>query len=54
MADSVKKVGLAGSLRKGSYNRSALRAAVKLIPPGSTLEIVDLDGIPSFNEVRKI
>jgi chromate reductase, NAD(P)H dehydrogenase (quinone) len=27
-----------------------LRAAVKLVPPGSTLEIVDLDGIPTFNE----
>jgi len=26
------------------------RAAVKLIPPGSTLEIVDLNGIPPFNE----
>ena len=26
------------------------RAAVKLVPPGSTLEIVDLDGIPPFNE----
>ena len=50
MAELVKILGIAGSLRKGSYNRSALRAAVKLVPPGSTLEIVDLDGIPPFNE----
>ncbi len=50
MADSVNILGIAGSLRKGSYNRSALRAAVKLVPPGSTLEIFDLDGIPPFNE----
>ena len=49
MADEVRILGIAGSLRKGSYNRSALRAAVKLIPPGSTLEIFDLDGIPPFN-----
>src|SRR6185436_16484310 len=50
MAELVRIVGIAGSLRKGSYNRSALRAAVKLVPPGSTLEISDLDGIPPFNE----
>ena len=50
MTDSVKILGFAGSLRTGSYNRSALRAAVKLVPAGSTLEIVDLEGIPLFNE----
>lgn len=50
MTDQVKVLGIAGSLRTGSYNRSALRAAVKLVPPGSTLEIGDLDGIPPFNE----
>jgi chromate reductase, NAD(P)H dehydrogenase (quinone) len=50
MADSVKILGFAGSLRTGSYNRSALRAAVKLVPPNSTLEIFDLEGIPLFNE----
>ena len=26
------------------------RAAVKLVPPGSTPEIVDLDRIPPFND----
>lgn len=50
MANSVNILGIAGSLRKGSYNRAALRAAVTLVPSGSTLEIVDLDGIPPFNE----
>ncbi len=50
MADPVNILGVAGSLRKESYNRSALRAAVKLVPPGSTLGIFDLDGIPPFNE----
>lgn len=50
MAELVRILGIAGSLRKGSYNRSVLRAAVKLIPPVSTLEIGDLDGIPPFNE----
>lgn len=50
MADSVNIFGIAGSLRKGSYNRAALRAAVTLVPAGSTLEIFDLEGIPPFNE----
>ena len=50
MAESVNILGIAGSLREGSYNRSALRAAVKLVPPDSTLEIFDLEGIPLFNE----
>lgn len=50
MVDSVNILGIAGSLRKGSYNRAALRAAVKLVPPGSTLELFDLEGIPPFNE----
>lgn len=50
MADEVKILGFAGSLRKQSYNRSALRAAVKLVPAGITLETFDLAGIPLFNQ----
>ena len=50
MADEVRILGFAGSLRKQSYNRSALRAAVKLVPAGITLETFDLAGIPPFNQ----
>lgn len=50
MMDQVRLLGIAGSLRKGSYNRAALRAAVGLVPPSSTLEIFDLDGIPPFDQ----
>ena len=50
MAGNFRILGIAGSLRKGSYNRAALRAAVGLVPEGVTLEIFDLDGIPPFNE----
>ncbi len=42
-------LGIAGSLRKGSYNRALLRAASRLVPEGVTLETFDLDGIPPFN-----
>jgi len=46
----VKVLGFAGSLRKDSYNRAALRAAQELLPQGMTLEIFDLAPIPLFNE----
>jgi chromate reductase len=50
MVDGMRILGFAGSLRKQSYNRSALRAAVKLVPAGITLETFDLAGIPPFNQ----
>ena len=50
MNDVVKIFGFAGSLRKGSYNKSLLRAAQKLVPKDATLETFDLDGIPLFNQ----
>ena len=43
-------LGFAGSLRKDSYNRSLLRAALELLPEGVELEIFDLEGIPLFNQ----
>jgi chromate reductase len=50
MAATIKILGIAGSLRKASYNRAALRAAVELAPADAKVEIFDLDGIPPFNE----
>jgi len=50
MASSVRILGIAGSLRKASYNRAALRAAQQLLPEGATLETIDLDGIPLYNQ----
>jgi len=43
-------LGIAGSLRQGSYNRAALRAAEQLVPEGARLDIFDLAGIPPFNQ----
>ncbi|MEW6585587.1 MAG: NAD(P)H-dependent oxidoreductase [Nitrospirota bacterium] len=43
-------LGFAGSLRKESYNKALLRAAVELLPPDAELEIFDLEGIPPFNQ----
>jgi chromate reductase len=43
-------LGIAGSLRRDSYNRAALRAATSLVPEGATLETFELDRIPIFNQ----
>lgn len=48
--DKVKILGIAGSLRSGSYNRLALRAAQELLPDGAELELIELHGIPVFNQ----
>ncbi len=50
MEKIVKILGFAGSLRKDSYNRSLLRAALELMPKDAELEIFDLEGIPPFNQ----
>ncbi len=50
MNKPVRILGIAGSLRRGSYNRAALRAATALVPENSVLEIFELDGIPGFNQ----
>jgi chromate reductase len=50
MNNPMTILGIAGSLRKQSYNRAALRAAQELVPSGAKLEIFDLDGIPAFNQ----
>lgn len=47
---SIHIAGIAGSLRKKSYNRGLLRAAQELLPDGTTLEIVSIEEIPLFNE----
>lgn len=52
--DLLKILGIAGSLRKGSYNRAALRAAQELLPRNANLEIFELDGIPPFNHDLEI
>lgn len=50
MENTVNILGFAGSLRKDSYNRSLLRAALELVPKDGRLEIFDLEGIAPFNQ----
>jgi chromate reductase len=51
MADTIKVLGICGSLRKNSYNAMALRAAGENLPPGMSLDIFDkMAEIPPYNE----
>jgi chromate reductase len=50
MKETIRILGIAGSLRKASYNRGLLRAAAELVPTGAQVEIFELDGIPAFNQ----
>jgi NAD(P)H-dependent FMN reductase len=42
-------VGLAGSLRRKSYNHALLRAARELAPEGTAIEIRTIEGIPVYD-----
>jgi len=50
MDRKITILGIAGSLRKASLNKSVLRAAQKLVPAEASIEIFELDGIPPFNQ----
>jgi chromate reductase len=47
---TIRILGIAGSLRRDSHNRAALRAATELVPAGAAIEIFELDGIPIYNQ----
>ncbi len=47
---TMKILGISGSLRKESYNLALLKAATKLLPPETELEIMTLENIPLFNQ----
>ena len=46
----MKVLGISGSLRKGSFNTLALRAAQKLAPAGMEISIADISQIPMYND----
>jgi chromate reductase, NAD(P)H dehydrogenase (quinone) len=50
MSSHVRILGIAGSLRRGSYNQAALCAAKLLVPENSKIDLFQLDSIPMFNE----
>jgi chromate reductase, NAD(P)H dehydrogenase (quinone) len=50
MPATIHILGFAGSLRKNSYNRAALKVAQSLVPEGAEMEIITLDEIPLYNQ----
>ena len=44
-------IGVSGSLRKGSFNTAALRAAQGLAPEGMTIEVAQIGDLPLYNDV---
>jgi chromate reductase len=50
MTKSPRILGFVGSLRKGSYNKALMRAALELLPENVELEVFDLSEIPPFNQ----
>jgi chromate reductase, NAD(P)H dehydrogenase (quinone) len=47
---TVRILGIAGSLRRGSFNTATLRTAQELAPAGMTIESFDIAPIPLYNE----
>ena len=45
----IEIVGISGSLRKGSYNSSLLRAAAALAPEGTRVETASILGLPLYD-----
>ncbi len=46
----INILGIAGSLRQGSYNRMLLRAAKALVPADAEMDTFDITPIPPFNQ----
>src|SRR5690606_30087735 len=54
MSEKIKILGIAGSIRKQSFNRSALNEATKLVPENAEIEIFELDeNLPGFNQDKE-
>jgi chromate reductase, NAD(P)H dehydrogenase (quinone) len=49
-SSTLRVVGIAGSLRRGSYNRALLNAAQELEPDGMHIEAFDLGTLPLLNQ----
>ena len=49
MSEYIQLVGVSGSLRKGSYNTMLLKAALQLLPPNVSMEIISIEDIPLYN-----
>ncbi len=49
MSDTIRVLGVSGSLRRASLNSGLLRAAAEVCPPGMELTTFELHDLPLFN-----
>ena len=49
MADELVIVGIAGSLRRASYNRGLIRAAAEVAPRGMRVVVHEIGDVPLYN-----
>ena len=49
MTDTIRVLGISGSLRKASWNTLLLRSAQKLAPEGMTIDITEIRDIPFYD-----
>lgn len=49
MTDTLNILGIAGSLRRASFNRGVVRAAMQLTPPGVTIRSLDIGDLPLYD-----
>ena len=47
-------LAISGSLRRGSFNTGALRAAAEVAPPGMRVTLAELRDIPLYDEDRRL
>jgi chromate reductase, NAD(P)H dehydrogenase (quinone) len=45
----LRVAGIAGSLRRGSFNRGLLRAAIELAPVGMTIDPLEIRDLPHYD-----
>lgn len=50
METKIKIIGIIGSLRKNSFNKTLMETAKKLAPENVEIEILDIANIPLFNQ----
>ncbi len=50
MEKKMKILGIVGSLRRMSFNKALMRAAVELAPEDAVINVFDISSIPPFNQ----
>jgi chromate reductase len=49
MSEPTKLVAFVGSLRQGSFNRMALHAFIERLPPGTSVQTIEIGDWPLYN-----